>query len=531
MRTAIYARYSSELQDARSIRDQIGLARERAQREGWQVVGVYEDAAISGASLHNRPGLLQMLEAAKIGAIDLILTESLDRLSRDLEDIAGLHKRLSFLGIKIITLADGEVGKLHVGLKGLIASIYLDDLAQKTRRGQVGRVKAGRIPGGRCYGYDVPQGGSERGLREVNKTEASVIRRIFELYVAGTSPLKIASQLNKNCVVAPRGGLWNASTINGSRKRANGILSNELYAGRIVYNRQRFVKDPITGKRQARPNPRTDWLVKEIPELQIVETDIWLAAQARRAETSHICLVHRRRPKRPLSGLLKCGLCGASYIVSTRDWLGCSGLRNRGSCNNRRMITMTEVEMRVLTALQHHLLEPSAVQQAVEAYRLERDRLSRERAKDRNRLERDLAEIDRKVARLIAAIEGGDGEVKGVTARIAELEGQRSLVERELLVTNQDSIVAIHPQAARRYRERVAHIKEALTAGDEAAAEAVRIVRDLIGRIVVLPTANGQPMHLEIVGDLAKLMQPQEQPAVTAKVVAGTGFEPVTFRL
>ena len=55
--------------------------------------------------------------------------------SRDLEDIAGLHKRLAYWGVKIVTLADGEVGKLHVGLKGIIASIYLDDLAQKTRRG------------------------------------------------------------------------------------------------------------------------------------------------------------------------------------------------------------------------------------------------------------------------------------------------------------------------------------------------------------------------------------------------------------
>jgi DNA invertase Pin-like site-specific DNA recombinase len=68
--------------------------------------------------------LLDLLAAAQAREFDAVLTESIDRLSRDLEDIAGLHKRLAYWGVKIVTLADGEVGKLHVGLKGIIASIY-----------------------------------------------------------------------------------------------------------------------------------------------------------------------------------------------------------------------------------------------------------------------------------------------------------------------------------------------------------------------------------------------------------------------
>ena len=137
MRVAIYARFSSDLQDVRSIADQIGAARDHAARQGWEVVAEFCDAAISGSSLHNRPGLLDLLVASQQRQFDAVLTESIDRLSRDLEDIAGLHKRLAYWGVKIVTLADGEVGKLHVGLKGIIASIYLDDPAQKTRRGQV----------------------------------------------------------------------------------------------------------------------------------------------------------------------------------------------------------------------------------------------------------------------------------------------------------------------------------------------------------------------------------------------------------
>ena len=95
-----------------------------------------------------------------------------------MEDIAGLHKRLAFRNIEIITLADGSVSKLHMGLRAIIASSFLDDLALKTRRGQAGRVGAGYIPGGRCYGYDVVAGGAQRGRRTINAVEAEIVRRI-----------------------------------------------------------------------------------------------------------------------------------------------------------------------------------------------------------------------------------------------------------------------------------------------------------------------------------------------------------------
>ena len=196
MRVAIYARFSSDLQDVRSITDQVAAARDHTARQGWTVVAEFCDAAISGSSLHNRPGLLDLMVAAQTGQFDAVLTESIDRLSRDLEDMAGLYKRLAYVGVKIVTLADGEVGKLHVGLKGIIASIYLDDLAQKTRRGQAGRVRVGRIPGGKSYGYDVVADGEDRGQRSINPAEAEVIRRIFQEYVDGSSARDIAGRLN-----------------------------------------------------------------------------------------------------------------------------------------------------------------------------------------------------------------------------------------------------------------------------------------------------------------------------------------------
>lgn len=154
MRAAIYARLSSDLQDVRSIVDQVAMARRYAGTRGPTIAAVYEDAAISGASILNRPGLQRLLKDAEERRIDVVLTESLDRLSRSQADIAALYERLSFYGTRIETLADGVVSEIHVGLKGTMAALPLKDLAQKTRRGQVGRANLRDGPIGCIGGYD-----------------------------------------------------------------------------------------------------------------------------------------------------------------------------------------------------------------------------------------------------------------------------------------------------------------------------------------------------------------------------------------
>src|SRR5262245_19426280 len=154
IRAVIYARYSSENQRDASIEDQIRQCRARIEREGWQIAEIYCDHAISGATTL-RPGYQNMIADARAGRFEVLVAEALDRLSRDQENIAGLFKQLSFAGARLITLSEGEVGELHVGLKGTMNALFLKDLAQKTRRGLEGRVRQGKSGGGLCFGYDV----------------------------------------------------------------------------------------------------------------------------------------------------------------------------------------------------------------------------------------------------------------------------------------------------------------------------------------------------------------------------------------
>lgn len=275
-----YVRYSSDSQSGASLEDQLRLCKERVAREGWTLGQVYSDAAMSGASAL-RPGYQALLGGVRAADFDVIVVEALDRLSRDQEDVAGLFKRCRFAGVRIVTLAEGEITDLHVGLKGAMNALFLQDLAEKTRRGLRGRVEAGASGGGLTYGYDVVQEAEERGGRRINEVEADIVRWICQAYADGLSPKRIAHALNAQEVPAPRGGHWAATTINGNRARGTGIINNELYVGRQVWNRLRYIKDPDTGKRRSRLNDSKAVVVTDVSDLRIVDHDLWARIRTR----------------------------------------------------------------------------------------------------------------------------------------------------------------------------------------------------------------------------------------------------------
>jgi len=273
MRVALYARYSSDQQREASIADQLRDCQRFVARDHWTVVQEYTDAAMSGASRH-RPGFQALIRDARRHEFDVVVSESLDRLSRDQEDTANLFKVLSFVGVRIVTLAEGEIGPLQIGFKGTMGAIFLKDLTDKTRRGLRGRVEAGKSGGGLCFGYRVVRTLGEHGLttgeREIDFPEAAVVVRIFEDFVAGVSPKAIVKQLNAGRVPGPGGNTSGPSTIHGQAGRGTGILNNELYIGRLIWNRQRYIKDPETGRRVSRRNPSEAWVVTPVPELRII---------------------------------------------------------------------------------------------------------------------------------------------------------------------------------------------------------------------------------------------------------------------
>ena len=387
IRATLYARYSSDLQSAASIEDQFRVCRDHAERAGWTVIDTYRDAAISGDSMILRPGIQALLADARTGAFDVVVAEALDRMSRDQADVSALFKHLQFARVMIVTIAEGEVNELHVGLKGTMNALFLKDLAAKTHRGLRGRVEKGRSGGGLCYGYDVvttfdAAGEPVRGERTINEVEAQTVRRVFREFASGVSPRTIARRLNAENIPCPSGKLWTDSTVRGQVKRGTGLINNELYIGRLVWNRLRYVKNPETGKRVSRINPRGEWIVTEVPELRIVDDKLWQAVKDRQEELTQKYatvieatrsaranrLNGTHRPRHLLSGLLECGACGGPYAMRGQDRYGCSNHVMNGSCSNGRGIRRAILEERVLAGLKDRLMAPELAAEAVRAW-------------------------------------------------------------------------------------------------------------------------------------------------------------------
>ena len=559
-RFALYARYSSDNQSAASIEDQFRICREHAARQGWTVTASYHDAAISGASMILRPGIQTLLADARCGKFDMVLAGALDRVSRDQADVATLFKHLKFAGLAIVTLSEGEISELHVGLKGTMNALFLKDLAAKTHRGLRGRVEAGKAGGGLCYGYDVVKrldasGEPVRGERTVNPDQAEVVRRVFRDFAAGISPRAIARRLNDEGVSGPDGKLWSYSTLRGHAKRGTGFLNNELYIGKLVWNRQRYIKDPTTGKRVSRINPPEAWIISEVPELRIIEDTLWQAVKARQSiltvehaaviaavRASHAAraanpLNATHRPRSLLSGLLVCGCCGGPFALRGQDRYGCSNHIMNGSCANSRTIRRDALEERVLGGLKERLMAPEAAAEAIRTYVEEPNRRTHARRADGEAERRELDKIARAVKEIVTLIETGAGN-RALLTRLTELEEREDEINARLAQAPVDQ-PDIHPNVADIYARKVARLTEALRRPDER-DEAADAIRGLIEKITLSPGPKRGQIDAMLYGDFGRILKWTAQNAntpgafasgVSVSVVAGAGFEPAAFRL
>ena len=523
-RIALYARYSSDTQSTSSIDDQFRVCRDQAAREKWKVAGTYKDAAISGASVTLRPGIQALLQDATAGKFEIVLAEALDRVSRDQADVAILFKHLKFAGVKIVTLAEGEISELHVGLKGTMNALFLKDLAAKTHRGLRGRVEKGKAGGGLCYGYDVVKrldGNGEpiRGERKINKVEATIVRRIFREFADGKSPKAIARDLNRDNIPGPVGKNWGDTTIRGHVNRGTGIIHNELYVGVIVWNRLRYIKNPETGRRVSRINPEAEWIRTEVPELRIIDDALWQAVRQRQREISvkfeNVTkgvqayrakkLNGLRRQAFLFSGLLKCGCCDGQYGIITKDHYGCLNRNRRGTCDNGRTIRRDVIEERILAGLTKKLV-------------------SAERRAQTDIDRKALDKIERGIAGIMSAIEDGMYQ-PSMKTRMDDLERQKV----EILARMEDvpaDVPDIHPNTAQIYKGKVTQLNDAL-ADPELHNQAAEAIRALVGEVVLMPGDKRGEVNATLRGELMGILdivsgrKTQNRSHVITKEVAG----------
>ena len=506
-RAALYARYSSDLQNERSVDDQLALCREYCARNDLAIVNEFSDRALSGASLIGRRGVADLVEFARGGACDVVVVESLDRLSRDMGDLANVFKELQHAQVDLAEVHDGKADQIKVGLRGILGALFLTDMARKVRRGAAGNIRSGKRAGGMAYGYRPVPG--QPGQSTIHEAEAEIVRRIFRAYATGKTPREIAGELNADGVPTPRGGVWRASTLGGGRKRGDGLLANEIYQGVIVWNRVGKPKDPRTGKRVSRPKAESEWKKVAAPHLRIVDEETWQAAVSIREKRSRGTPQSHRRAKRLLSGLIKCGVCGSGMSAHGhfrgRARALCSRYAESKSCTNTKHIQLDVLEGSVLDALRSELKNPVLLGEFAREYYAERRRLAVSLSSNRVGNERKLAEARRSLQRMIDGVADGSLSAAAVGRKITELDGEVSRLEGLLAARPDDSeVLTLHPASLDRYLRLLDDLAQSLTGGSD--PETATLIRALIDRIVVAPYVRGEPLSFEIEGKLAPLI-------------------------
>ena len=274
MRAVVYARMSTDKQSETSPEDQVARCRDYAEARGWIIdPDLVQEAGISGASRHNRPGLLELM--ARIPEWDVLLAFDFSRLSRNEEDLGWIRNRLEAARKTAYEVSSGlEIHNVGARVMGVLNAEYLAKLRADTHRGLEGRARRKLSAGGRSFGYrSVAQkfGGSRFVVR---RSEAAVVRRIFELYAAGEGIKAIAHSLNAEGIPGPRGKGWAPSALRE-------MLRNPLYRGEYIWNRSQWIKDHTTGKRQRIEGPESEWVRQRDESWRIVPEHLWARVRER----------------------------------------------------------------------------------------------------------------------------------------------------------------------------------------------------------------------------------------------------------
>ena len=552
MKAAVYARYSSDLQRPASIEDQVRRCREYADARGWQVAEehIYTDQAISGTITRARPGYQRMLADAKERVFDVVLADDQSRFSRDQAECLNLEKRLRFWGVGMVTVAGGldtianpKAAKALVMVNGIAAAFERDMNAERQRRSLAGQVLRGMHAGGACYGYrgkrlfdgreDDPEGtGKSLGVQLViHPGEAEVIRRVFRLYADGKSPRQIVAILNREGVPPPGARwrnrasdvarTWSYTAIAGSRKRGLGILNNEKYIGRVIWNRSTWPIDPDTERQVSRALPREEWVVKEVPELRIVPQDLWDKVKRLQADRSQESGADERplhyRNKYLLSGLLRCGICGSRLITASLKGYGCPTRKNHGHhlCSFQGTPNREALEAAVLEAVREYLFCPEAISAAIAAAREmvkghapdAKGPTGKQPAKDR------LAQVEREIENVMAAIRAGGNDG---AAALLRRELDRLTAERDRLAEQQDHLGdgAIEKTLERALAAIPAVVEEHFSHGNLAeltdpcrVAQARVLLAELVTGIAVVPEQAKGCYTCTVTGDVSGVLR------------------------
>lgn len=419
MRAAAYVRLSEETDTTTSPARQRDLCAKYAELRGWTITATFEDIDVSASKTGlDRPALGRLREAVTRGEIDVVLVWRLDRLARSALDTLTILKEWQDLGCAVASATEAidlttGTGKAMATLIAVFAEMESDAIKVRVA-GAIDRMRRdGRFAGGTVpFGY-VPvanPGGAGRVLA-LDGAEATVVREVADMVVAGHSLGRVARLLNERGVPAPRSehrrlarsgkstegadpGVWRVQSLRR-------LLVSDHLAGRVTHRGQ-VIRDE-TGM------PATIWEPILDPAV-LHQLRALLEPEGAPQE-------RRVRQARLLSGLAYCAACGAKMYVQAADGrplYGCPSRRNGVVCPSPRIsapaleryvaeAAIAMVGPRMLTRTVPMATESAGVARGV-----------------------SFQEVERAIADTTAGLQADDADVPALLARLAALKETRA---------------------------------------------------------------------------------------------------------
>ena len=468
MIAAIYARKSTEQSgisdEAKSIARQIEHAKAYAEKKGWTVDErfIFSDDAVSGAEFgKRRPGFLRLINALKPKPEFQVLVMSEEsRLGREQIQTAYALQQITDAGVQAwFYLTDQErkldtaMDKVVLSLTNFAAEMEREKAQQRVYDAMLRKAKAGHVCGGSCFGYTnvvITDASGKRSHVEyqIDPAESAVVKRIFELYVAGHGFQTIAKLLNAERALCPRArplskpAGWAASSVRE-------VLLRPLYHGQQIWGRTK--KRLPSGRKKSQKRPEAGWITVDVPQLQIIDDATWQEAQSRwnNIRATYLRGTNGRLHGRPtnghespylLTGFTCCAHCGGSVYVRSRSHGNrrayhycCMVHYQRGpeACPERLLLPVPDVDHAILTALEQDVMQPAIITKALDKA-LQQLQADREDSTDRKEgLLKELRGLETELDRFTQAIAAG-GSVPTILSAIQERETRRVKLQAEL---------------------------------------------------------------------------------------------------
>ena len=249
----IYARYSSDRQNEKSIDDQIAVCERFAAGQNYNIVGTYYDKAMTGRN-DKRPGFQRMMRAGDSGLFDGVLVYSTDRFSRNRGDHAYYKKELLKNHIKVISatepIAPDATGIIMESMLEGYSEYYVTKLSNDVSRGMYARANACMSTGGPLpLGYKIED---KKYVKDAS--QAAIVLEIFQKFADGWSYQQMCKYFNDKGVKTSKGEPFNKNSFFV-------ILRNRKYLGYYIYGdveipggMPQIVPNELFDKVQARMN-------------------------------------------------------------------------------------------------------------------------------------------------------------------------------------------------------------------------------------------------------------------------------------